>query len=104
MCRGQCVPRRNRSNVGGRTLTLTGISSSAVLRRHLKIFGSTLRTRPAAEKAEIVAAFLQGFGAALEAGRLRPPIYKMLPAADAPTAHRMMQASEHFAKIVLKFD
>jgi len=63
-----------------------------------------LRTRPAAEKAEIVAAFLQRFGTALEAGRLRPPIYKMLPAADAPTAHRMMQASEHFAKIVLKFD
>ncbi len=77
---------------------------AAVLRRHLKIFGSTLRMRPAAEKAQIVAAFLQQFGAALEAGRLRPPIYKVLPAADAPTAHRMMQASEHFGKIILKFD
>ncbi len=77
---------------------------AAVLRRHLKIFGSTLRMRPAAEKAQIVAAFLGQFGAALEAGRLRPPIYKAIPAADAPTAHRMMQASEHFGKIVLKFD
>src|SRR5208282_1725857 len=28
-CRGQCVPRRNRSSVGGRTLTLAGLSSSA---------------------------------------------------------------------------
>jgi tumor protein p53-inducible protein 3 len=80
------------------------IDLSAVLRRHLKIFGSTLRTRPAAEKAQIVAAFLKQFGAALEAGRLRPPIYKVLPAAEAPTAHRMMQASEHFGKIILKFD
>jgi tumor protein p53-inducible protein 3 len=80
------------------------IDLSALLRRHLKIFGSTLRMRPAAEKAQIVAAFLREFGAALEAGRLRPPIYKVLPASDAPTAHRMMQSSEHFGKIILKFD
>jgi len=77
---------------------------AAVLRRHLKIFGSTLRNRPAAEKAQIVAAFLEQFGAALEAGKLRPPIYKVIPAADAATAHRLMQASEHFGKIILKFD
>ena len=83
--------------------TFTEIDLSAVLRRHLKIIGSTLRTRPATEKAEIVAVFLKQFGAALEAGRLRPPIYKVIPASDAPTAHRMMQASEHFGKIVLKF-
>ncbi len=79
------------------------IDLSAVLRRHLKIFGSTLRMRAAAEKAQIVAAFLKQFGPALEAGRVRPPIYKVLPAADAATAHRMMQASEHFGKIILKF-
>jgi putative PIG3 family NAD(P)H quinone oxidoreductase len=96
---------------GGR-LVLIGLMSgtraeldlAAVLRRHLKIFGSTLRMRSVAEKAQIVAAFLAQFGAALEAGRLRPPIYKVVPASDAPTAHRMMQASEHFGKIILKFD
>jgi putative PIG3 family NAD(P)H quinone oxidoreductase len=77
---------------------------AAVLRRHLKIFGSTLRNRSFAEKAQIVAAFLDQFGAALEAGKLRPPIYKVIPASDAPTAHRLMQASEHFGKIILKFD
>jgi putative PIG3 family NAD(P)H quinone oxidoreductase len=77
---------------------------AAVLRRHLKIFGSTLRNRSFAEKAQIVAAFLEQFGAALEAGKLRPPIYKVIPAADAPIAHRMMQSSEHFGKIILKFD
>lgn len=77
---------------------------AAVLRRHLKIFGSTLRNRSFAEKAQIVAAFLDQFGAALEAGKLRPPIHKVLPAAEAPAAHRMMQSSEHFGKIILKFD
>jgi putative PIG3 family NAD(P)H quinone oxidoreductase len=96
---------------GGR-LVLIGLMSgtraeidlAAVLRRHLRIYGSTLRSRSAAEKAQIVDAFVKQFGAALEAGRLRPPIYKVVPAADAPSAHRMMQASEHFGKIVLRFD
>src|SRR6185437_13474571 len=75
---------------------------SAILRRHLKVIGSTLRTRPAAEKAQIVSALLARFGAALEAGRLRPPVYKVVPVANAAEAHRMMAASEHFGKIVLR--
>lgn len=78
------------------------IDLTTVLRRHLKIFGSTLRARPASEKAEIVSAFLARFGAALAAGKLRPPIYKVLPLAEAAAGHRMMQASEHFGKIVLR--
>jgi putative PIG3 family NAD(P)H quinone oxidoreductase len=108
---GPYLPGNLESLAHGGRLVLIGlmkgthaeIDLSAVLRRHLKIFGSTLRTRPVAEKAQIVAAFLKQFGAAFEAGRLRPPIYKAIPASEAPTAHRMMQASEHFGKIVLKF-
>jgi tumor protein p53-inducible protein 3 len=78
------------------------IDLSAVLRRHLKVMGSTLRPRSTDEKAEIVASFIRQFGAALEAGRLRPPVYKVLPLAQAGEAHRIMQASEHFGKIVLR--
>jgi tumor protein p53-inducible protein 3 len=83
--------------------TKAEIDLGLVLRRHVKIYGSTLRSRPAAEKAEIVAAFAARFGAQLAAGRLRPPIYKVLPASEAPQAHRIMQASEHFGKIILRF-
>jgi len=78
------------------------IDLSAVLRRHIKIMGSTLRPRSTDEKAEIVASLIQQFGVALEAGRLRPPVYKVLPLAQAGEAHRIMQASEHFGKIVLR--
>jgi len=74
-----------------------------VLRKHLKIMGSTLRSRSEAEKGEIVTAFLNKNAPALEQGRLRPPIYKVVPASQAADAHRMMQASEHFGKIILKF-
>src|SRR5579862_7959848 len=74
-----------------------------VLRKHLKIMGSTLRTRAEAEKAQIVTSFMNMFAPALAQGRLRPPIYKVFPASQAAEAHRMMQASEHFGKIILKF-
>jgi tumor protein p53-inducible protein 3 len=94
---------------GGR-LVLIGLMKGAtaeinlaiVLRRHLKIFGSTLRSRPVAEKAKIVRDFLARFGAVLDAGKLRPPVYKTFPLSEVRDAHRMMQASEHFGKIVLQ--
>ncbi len=96
---------------GGR-LVLIGLMKGAqaeinlllVLRRRLRIFGSTLRSRPTQEKAAIVASFLERFGDALEQGRIKPPIHKVFPVADAPAAHRMMQASEHFGKIVLRVE
>src|SRR6516165_3344086 len=78
------------------------IDLSQVLRRHLRIFGSTLRTRSITEKTQIVSAFLARFSHELEAGAIRPPIYRAVPLAEAPAAHRMMQASEHFGKIVLR--
>jgi putative PIG3 family NAD(P)H quinone oxidoreductase len=78
------------------------IDLTQVLRRHLRIFGSTLRSRPVEEKAEIVATFENHFAAALAAGRIRPPVYKVLPLSEAAEAHRMMQSSEHFGKIVLR--
>jgi tumor protein p53-inducible protein 3 len=88
--------------IGLMTGAKTEIDLTIVLRRHLRILGSTLRTRSVAEKAAIVAAFLHRFGPVVEAGRLRPPIHKTFSLAEAPEAHRMMQASQHFGKIVLR--
>ena len=106
---GYLMPNIEALAQGGR-LVLIGLMKGAkseidlsqVLRRHLKIFGSTLRTRSTAEKAQIVSAFLARFGRELEAGAIRPPIYRTIPIAEASQAHRMMQASEHFGKIVLR--
>jgi putative PIG3 family NAD(P)H quinone oxidoreductase len=80
------------------------IDLAKVQRNHLRIIGSTLRSRPAGEKAKIVTEFLKRFGSALDAGRIRPPIHKVLPLAEAAEAHRMMAASEHFGKIILQMD
>jgi putative PIG3 family NAD(P)H quinone oxidoreductase len=95
--------------VGGR-LVLIGLMGGArgeialgeLLDRRLSVIGSTLRSRPTHEKAHIVDAFRARFGAALAGGRLRPVIDRILPLEEAAEAHRLMQASAHFGKIVLR--
>lgn len=73
-----------------------------VLRNHLQVIGSTLRSRPVAEKAEIVRHFQTRFGSHLESGSLRPIVDRVLPLDDAAAGHRLMKASDHFGKIVLE--
>jgi putative PIG3 family NAD(P)H quinone oxidoreductase len=78
------------------------INLASLLTRRLQLIGSTLRTRSADDKATIVSAFLDRFGAALEAGSLRPVIDRAFPLEKAGDAHRLVQASEHFGKVGLK--
>ncbi len=85
--------------MGGRTGEL---DLSLVLRRRLTLIGSTLRARPAGEKAGLVARFLQRFGNDLADGRIEPVIDRVLPLAEAAEAHRTMAAGEPFGKIVLE--
>lgn len=95
--------------VGGK-LVLIGLMGGArteiglgpLLVRRLQVIGSTLRARPAEEKASIVAAFQGRFGAALEKGEIRPIVDRVLPLDQAAEAHRLVKASEHFGKVVLR--
>ena len=94
---------------GGR-LVLIGLMGGAkaeinlaeLLVARLAVIGSMLRTRTVEEKARIVAEFRARFGTALAAGRLRVPVERVLPLAEAAAAHRLMQSSAHFGKIVLR--
>ncbi len=102
------APNLKALDVGGR-LVLIGLMGGAkaevnlgvLLTRRLHVIGSTLRARPDSEKAAIVAGFRERFGTALEAGRIGPVVDRVLPLVDAPDAHRVMKASQHFGKIVL---
>ncbi len=78
------------------------VDVAQVLMKRAEIIGSTLRARAVEEKATIVAAFVVRFGEELNAGLIRPVIYEVLPLERAGEAHRLMAASEHFGKIVLK--
>jgi putative PIG3 family NAD(P)H quinone oxidoreductase len=78
------------------------ISLAVLLMRRLKVIGSTLRTRSNEQKAAIVRAFLERFGTDLAAGRIRPVLHEVFALTDAPDAHRMLKASTHFGKLVLR--
>ena len=77
------------------------IHLGALLVRRLQLIGSTLRARPDAEKAALVHGFEGRFGEALAAGRIGPVVDRVWPMERVADAHRVMQASEHFGKIVL---
>jgi putative PIG3 family NAD(P)H quinone oxidoreductase len=95
--------------IGGR-LVIIGLMGGAkaeiplaqLLSRRLSVIGSTLRTRSEVEKARIVTGLVQRFGRALEAGRVRPIVDRVLDLAQAAEGHRVMKASSHFGKIVLR--
>lgn len=78
------------------------INLGLLLARRLQVIGSTLRARPLAQKAAIVAGFLERFGVGLAAGEIAPVVDRVLPLAAAGEAHRVVQASEHFGKVVLR--
>jgi NADPH2:quinone reductase len=72
-----------------------------VLRRRLTITGSTLRPRPVAFKAQIARELRERVWPLLEAGRIKPVIYKTFPLDEAAGAHTLMESSAHVGKIML---
>jgi NADPH2:quinone reductase len=73
-----------------------------VLRRRLTISGSTLRPRPVAFKGAIAQKLRERVWPLLEAGKVRPVIYKTFPLEEAAVAHTLMESSTHVGKIVLQ--
>jgi NADPH2:quinone reductase len=79
----------------------SGFNAGELLRRRLVITGSTLRPRPIAFKAAIAAALKTTVWPLIEAGRIKPVINRVFPAAQAAQAHALMESGEHVGKIVL---
>src|SRR5579872_2003115 len=65
------------------------------------ISATTLRARPAAEKAEIVREVTDNVWPLIAAGKVRPVIDTEIPLPDAARAHRLMADSGHVGKILL---
>lgn len=66
------------------------------------ILSTTLRARPAEQKAAIVSAVREHVWPLIEAGQIRPVIECELPMPEAAQAHRMMAESTHTGKILLR--
>ena len=97
--------------VGG-TLVIIGVMSGAKAELNLalmmvkrqRIIGSVLRSRPVQEKQEIVAQFTRTVMPGFSDGSIAPVIYRTYPLDDVAEAHRTMEHSKHFGKIVLTLD
>ena len=72
-----------------------------VLGRRLTITGSTLRPRTVGEKGRIAEALGTEVWPLIEAGAVRPLIYRTFRLTDAAAAHALMESSAHIGKIVL---
>jgi NADPH2:quinone reductase len=73
-----------------------------VMRKRITISGSTLRPRPVEFKGAIAGNLREKIWPLIEAGRIKPVIYKTFPLAQASEAHRLMESSQHIGKIVLE--
>lgn len=72
-----------------------------MMRKRATISATTLRARPLAEKAAIVAAVRENVWPLVAAGRVRPVIDAVLPLADAVEAHRRVRDGEVVGKVLL---
>ena len=69
--------------------------------KRASLHATTLRARPAAEKAAVVAGVREHIWPLINAGQVAAIIDRELPMSQAPQAHRAMAASEHIGKILL---
>jgi putative PIG3 family NAD(P)H quinone oxidoreductase len=83
---------------GGRRAEL---DLGALMGKRAAILSTSLRARPASEKAAIVASTRKHVWPLIADGRIRPVVDRVLPIAEAAQAHRVIEAGEHFGKIVL---
>ncbi len=81
--------------------TQSALDVGAVLRKRLSITGSTLRPRTVAYKGVLAQALRERVWPLIEAGRIKPVIHQVFPAAQAAAAHALMESSTHVGKIVL---
>lgn len=72
-----------------------------VMMQGLTVTGSTLRSRPVAEKSRLVAAMGEKIWPLLASGAFKPVIDSCFPLEQAADAHRHMETSAHIGKIVL---
>lgn len=72
-----------------------------VMMKRLVLTGSTLRPRTVAFKGAVAKNLREKVWPLIEAGRIKPVIYKTFPLAQASEAHRLMETSTHIGKIVL---
>ncbi|MGW7292747.1 NAD(P)H-quinone oxidoreductase [Streptomyces xiamenensis] len=106
---GRYLDRNLRALATGGRIAVIGLQGGrkgelnlgALLAKRGTVTATSLRARPAAGKAEIVAAVREGAWPLIEEGRVRPVVDRELPMSEAGEAHRIVERSGHTGKIIL---
>jgi len=93
---------------GGRIVYIAALAGGTldvpvmkVMQKRAVITGSTLRPRPADEKARLAAEVERTVWPWIAAGKLTPIVDATFPLAEAAKAHAHLEAGEHVGKVVL---
>jgi len=79
------------------------LALGALLAKRASIHGSVLRSRSAAEKADLTKSFTDEMLGRFATGDLKPIIDDVLPMTDVQAGHTRMDANETFGKLVLSW-
>ena len=104
------LPRNLQALATGGRLAVIGLQGGArgeldlgmLLAKRAEVHASSLRARPLDEKAAIITAVRENIWPLIESGEVRPIIDRQITMSDAPQAHRIMEESRHFGKILLR--
>ena len=83
---------------GGETTTLP---LRVLLKKHIRLMGSTLRSRNDAEKSDILKELSETVLPEFITGKIRPMIYQTFPMKDAAMAHDILKKHANTGKVVL---
>lgn len=81
--------------------TKAELDINKLLRKRGAIIATTLRARPAAEKAAICASVVEHVWPLVAAGDVRAVVHGTMPLAEVAAAHELMGSGEHSGKILL---
>jgi putative PIG3 family NAD(P)H quinone oxidoreductase len=90
------------ANIGMQQGRRAELDFGALMAKRGTIMSTSLRARPPAQKASIVAAVAENVWPVVDSGVIRPVIDAELPMQEAAEAHRIMTASTHMGKILLR--
>ena len=77
------------------------VDLARLLTGRLSVSGTTLRGRPAEQKADVCAEVVRHVWPRVAAGDVRPVVDRVLALDDVAEAHRVVEAGEHVGKVVL---
>ncbi|MFD5027577.1 NAD(P)H-quinone oxidoreductase [Streptomyces sp. NPDC058373] len=77
------------------------LNIATLLNKRGAVTATSLRGRPASEKAAIVSAVREHVWPLVDSGRVRPIVDREVPMRDAAVAHQVLEESSHIGKVLL---